>query len=356
MTTTHDPIFDKPAAYEDGDKIVYRASSLGSCTAALVRARLGVTGSAPSDLMLERFQEGHDWEHDLLVAGFGVDWVQVTMPEHLQLYGKVVQDQAGLQVETEIAWSNKVIRCHPDAIAVHRHSGERVVVEAKFFGEDLYAETLAGVEKDGMLGLGATRSWQASVEMLSTGLPMLYILGRKRVVERDGVRVVTGIDDVTCFEWQDPCWEEKDVKARVLEVEGYVARGEMPTCPVPFDYPCPYWADHEKVEAEELTDEMLVHLVESYERAVSAADRHKTEADQIKRGIDARLTEIEVDGGRCAGWDVARVSERPGNVSWSKWAEKVKKEFPGAKEIDVEEFRGKMVEGGVRMTKVKEKK
>jgi hypothetical protein len=142
------------------------------------------------------------------------------------------------------------------------------------------------------------------------------------------------------------------VKLRAAEIEGWVTRGAMPPCVVPFDYPCGYWAEHETREQEEITDGVLVHLVESYARAKDKEGAHKQEADRIKADIDARLVEVGVDGGRCGGWEIARTAARKGNVSWSTWAKVVRERYPNVK-LDEEQFRGKEVEAGVRMTKVK---
>jgi hypothetical protein len=192
--TTRDESFDKPLAYEDGDKVVYRASGLGACVGALVRARLGVTGSPPSDFMQTRFDEGTDWEAEVIARGLGVDWVQVLDADHLTPFGTVVDaDYGRLQLQTEIAWGNKIIRCHPDAIAIQGSTLRPYVVEAKFLSPDFALEKIKAVDKMGARGLGETYAWQVAVEMLSTGLPCLYVIGFKDVVEVDGERVVRGV-------------------------------------------------------------------------------------------------------------------------------------------------------------------
>ena len=84
-----DAAYDRAIAYEEdgeaGGLVVYRASSLGGCVGALTRARLGVTASPPPALMLERFQEGTDWEQAVIDAGLGGEggeWMQITDPDH----------------------------------------------------------------------------------------------------------------------------------------------------------------------------------------------------------------------------------------------------------------------------------
>jgi hypothetical protein len=357
---TDDPVFDRAIAYEDADgAVVYRASSFGYCIGALVRARLGITPSPPPDLMLERYQEGHDWEREVLAAGLGVDWVEVTKPSELERFGQVVEGQNGeRQVETELRWEAKsgarVVRCHPDAIVRHGSDKHMRVAEVKFFGPDLYNQTIAGVEKQGLWGLGQGRAWQASIEMLTTKLPLLYIIGQKQTAEVDGARVVKGLaSPPVVYEFApEDGYSFKDVKMRAAEIEGWVARGQMPPCVVPFDYPCGYWAEHEQAEkAPAIEDEQLVHLVESYDRAMSKKAAHEEEAARIKADIDARLTEVGLEGGVCGGWEIVRTQARKGNVSWSAAWKALPREVRDS--VDVDQYRGEEVEAGLRMTKQK---
>lgn len=360
-----DPIFDRASAYIEADpdgseRVVYRASSLGYCTAALARARLGITPSPPPDWMADRYQEGHDWEREVLAAGLGVDWLEVTAEGELARLGMVVSGVNGeVQVERDLALNSsasRVVRVHPDAIVrrgVDRARGELAplhVCEVKFLAADGALAMTQRVDVDGMAGLGQGYAYQASVQMLAFDMPMYYVVGAK---ERDSDGVVTGIAWTATYEFQEPAYSLADVKMRVASVEGAVARGEMPNCPVPFDYPCPMWREHPEPEAKpQLTDGVLVHLVESYARAKSKEAAHKGEGDEIKRDIDARLTEVGVDGGLCGGWEIARVGPRKGNVGWSKWAKEVRRRYPEV-DVDVEQYRGAEVGASVRMTEVK---
>ncbi len=358
QTGDRDAAFDKPLAYEANDgRVVYRASGLGACRGALVRARLGVTGSLPSDFMQTRFDEGTDWEDAVIAAGLGVDWVQMTDPEHLVAFGKVVDSNHGrVQLETEIAWGNKIVRCHPDAIASQGSTLQPWVVEAKFLSEDYALEKIRAVDKHGLAGLGEQYAWQAAVEMLSTGLPLLYIIGTKDVVEVDGERVVRGVGSVWTgeFEASDSPYQLRDVKARVLEVEGYVARGEVPSCPLPLMYPCAYWADHADVEQKpEIADEALVEWVEVWRIAKARYAESTSAMDEVRGEILARMDELGLDGGVCKGVTISVVGEGQGNVAWAKWAKDVKAKHPEVKDVDEEQYRGKPREGYVKIEEAK---
>lgn len=346
---TDDPIFDRAATYEEGDRIVYRASSFGYCLGALVRSRMGMTASLPPEFMLEKFQEGHDWERRVLEAGLGVDWTEIT-DSRLERFGTIVEGQNGeRQVEAEMSWGNKTVRVHPDAIVQHGADKHLRVCEVKFLGPDMYNAVVGRVEKDGMLGLGSGYAWQASIEMLATQLPMLYVIGQKAV---DSERKVTGLaGPPICYEWTDPCYSFKDVKMRVAEVEGWVSRGALPPCVVPFDYPCGYWAEHPVEMKQEVTDEMLMYLVESYQRNASKGEAVATERDEIRKAIDARMGELGITSGVCAGWNISLTDNRPGNVSWKKAYDALAKLSKTS--VDVDLYRGKEVEGGIRVEKVK---
>lgn len=346
--TEQNEVYSRAAAYEDDDgRIVYRASSLGGCAGALVRARLGVTGSAPSDVMQTRFDEGHEYEAEVITRGIGVDFIQVTDRDKLAAWGTLVEHGDVPQIETEIAWSNKVVRCHPDGVVIQGSTLQPYVVEAKFFGDDLFFSTVQSVEVGGMLGLGLTRAWQASVEMLSTGLPLLYIIGRKDVVEVDGERVLRGVGEVWTREFTEPCFDLKAVKARVLEIEGYVARGEMPACPVPFDYPCPYWDSHEQVDKLAIEDEALKAWIDVWKLAKSAHDKATSDLEFARGAVAEQMKELGITGGVCDGVDLALVPEGQGNVSWKAAYDALKREV--GRGVDEDKFRGKPRAGYVKI-------
>ena len=356
MTTQRDETYDKPMAYEEGDKIIYRASSLGSCVGALVRARLGVSGSAPSDMMQERFDEGHAWEERVITAGLGVDFTRVTDLDHLSLYGKVVQDDAGLQVETELAWSNKIVRCHPDAFAIQGSTLKPYVVEAKFLGESMFKEARSNFDR--FLTNHPTYKWQASVEMLSTGLPLLYIVGEKVVEEDEAGNRMVSLGEVLTVEMDMGIgmYGIMDVKMRVLEVEGYVTRGEMPACPVPLMYPCPYWADHEPAESTrvESDDEVLKAWIDVWKLAKAASEKADADLEFARKAVAEQIKELGLASARCDGVDITTITPTQGNVSWAK-AYKALSQQTGER-VDEDKYRGKVGDATVRIAYVKDEK
>lgn len=381
--TAHDDAIDRAPVYIDDDgAVIYRASSLGRCTGALVRARLGVTPSPPPAEMQERFDEGHAWEERVLLAGMGVDWLPLDA-RALKHYGRVIEDDraiGGCQVETEIRWGKseqdggrgvKVIRCHPDAIVKHGArmvkdadgTAERRVVEGKFLAKDGFWDTVRamtdareehGIEYESR-GLGFPYSMQLAIEMHSTGLPALYVLAMK---DRDPSTGEVSLGEVYEFEVDTPPWSLAEVKARVLEVEGWVARGEMPDCPVPLDYPCPFWQEHEhwgdRVEVND--DAMMVQLTTQYQMAVEEKEAIEVLVTDLRRMILERAKTMNRGTSlRCNGWDVDVVAARDGNVSWKKaydglltLAKKAGVEAPAT-----DAYRGEQVAESVKIARVK---
>ena len=106
------------------------------------------------------------------------------------------------------------------------------IVEAKAFAPSTYRTYEAG-------GIEAFPhyAWQTSVEMVATGMDLLFVVGVKNddgVVERIYTEVRT-----------TPIFSRKEIEARVLEVVGYVEEGVVPGCEYK-QFPCPYFADHDE--------------------------------------------------------------------------------------------------------------
>ncbi len=346
--TDRDPIYDRASVYEEGDRVVFRASSLGNCIGALVRSRLGVTGSPPPEAMQARYDEGTAAEADVLARGLGVDWIEVKDPNHLSPFGKVVEAEGGrAQVETEIAWGNKVVRCHPDAVVVQGSTLKQFVCEVKFLGPDMFAEVLADLEK--FLANHPTYRWQFSIESLSTGLPLLLVVGCKDIIEVDGERVLRGVGEVLTIE-VDPAllYSLTDVKMRVAEVEGYVQRGDMPSCPLPLMYPCAYWADHPVADKPVITDEAMVAWIDVWKRSKDDLVKAEAAMDFVRGAIAEQMVELGITGGVCEGVALAQVpAQTQGNVSWKKAYDALVKE--SGKRVDEEKFRGEPKKGYVRI-------
>lgn len=336
--------YSKPAVYTeviDGrEVVVYRASSLGFCPGALVRARLGVQPSPPPANIEAAWAMGREHEDALVARGLEMaGMTDVQNRDHLGMYGRVVEHAGStrLQVETEL-WcgDGAVVRCHPDGVAIDKGSLDPWVVEAKLLSQSYYDS----ITKN---GLTPTYHWQAGVERASTGLPLLYIVGVKD--EEGKWDPETG----RVIYWTvqgGPT--ELDIKMRVWEIEGYVARGEMPDCPLPLMYPCPWWKEHPEPVVEDVEDALLRSLANRYFELGVKIDIAKAARDNARDGILAWYADRGDNDAAtvtCHQYKVTRVGGgEKGNVAWKQVAEKYMPEG-----VDLDEFRGKPNSPSVRV-------
>jgi hypothetical protein len=224
------------------------------------------------------------------------------------------------------------------------------VVEAKFLGEQMFNDiTMRGVWP-------ATYQWQKAVEMHSTGLPLLYIIGKKVVEEDEAGNRMVSLGEVWTEEILTPPMTLAEIKMRVLEVEGYVTRGEMPACPTPLMYPCPYWADHEPAEStrvDESDDEVLKAWVDVWKLAKAASEKADADLEFARKAVAEQIKELGLASARCDGVDITTVTPTQGNVSWAK-AYKALSQQTGER-VDEDKFRGKVGDATVRIAYVKDK-
>lgn len=259
-------IQDKPSVYReelDGEEVtIIRASAIGNCLSSLVRQGLGITAAPPPDFMLEKFEEGHLAEPELLqsvewiksaqvrqVRGVNTDDMLNLIPEdELEEYGYSVRDG---QVEVEIqVGSSTFIRCHPDGIASVLSvparfedsaypgvaKGSHMVVEAKAFGKDMYDK----FRKSGIEAFDYY-AWQLSIEMHGTGLPALYIFGQKEYTD-DGEYVRVDPKSIRHLYFPKAPVSLAKIKARAAKIAKAVDKGEIPECDVR-SFPCGYYRE-----------------------------------------------------------------------------------------------------------------
>lgn len=360
-TTERDPIFDKPTTYEllDG-RVVYRASSLGFCPGALVRSRLGITPSPPPENIERAWAAGRDNEAALVARG--LEQIGYKAVNSRVILGGlpgvrgVVETDAGLQVEVQIEVGKRaVVLCHPDGIAMKKGAvkgDEKMVVEAKLLSQSYWDQITRGGGVPA--GLTETYSWQVSVEAHATGLDVIYIIGVK---EEDGTwDAADGKVVVFQVKKENTPYTIEQIKTRVLEIEGYVHRGDMPTCPEPKMWPCPWWKEHDddRAEVETVEDELLESLAARYKDLGDQMDVLKAQREAARDGIlkwYADTGRASGDEGRVevGGLRVVRVAGGEGNVSWKGVWESVKYEH---KDMDLEQFRGKPTNDSVRVERI----
>lgn len=342
---------DKPSLYTElieGDEfLIFRASAFGMCVSYLVRCGLGYTPEPPPDFMLERYQEGTDAEPVILkwlhtTGGWRV-WDDYALIDWAEPKGYRFIESAGqLETHLDVARSNR-IRCHPDGIATcylkasteeRYDTGEEAVVEAKAFGPDFAAK----FKREGIMGF-PYYAWQVSIEMITTGLPCVFVVAEK---DDDGC-VYPDVTPPQVHFFREPPYPIGKVKARAIKLRGLVDRSEIPECDVA-QFPCGFYQEHDttqgvwaKVKATEgATLDIEVALLDSL--AEQYLEGHKMEKDgKEKKAAASKGLAIAFDSAKAKGTTIAgdvyevkdQVNPKKGNVVWE---DLIKGEFK--KEVD----------------------
>lgn len=214
---------DRPNVYVENDVAIYRASSVGNCVKGLVAARLGMEPGPHPDWLLEKFAQGNVNEPIILMMLEENHHVSMWTDLELEAAGYVLDDG---QVLVELPVGSGVrIRGHLDGIG---DDGDVVyVVEAKAFGESFWDK----YDKEGITGF-PYYSAQLAIYMAATGLPGLFVIGRK---DTDGV-----VNEIRVTHFDEPPVNVGLVKAKVAKVERAAASGELPGCDVK-QYPCQWF-------------------------------------------------------------------------------------------------------------------
>lgn len=270
MEPDHRPItYVEEKGVEGGSLVVYRASALGGCMAALVASRLGYTAVPPDANTLALFERGIKAEPEILA--------------YMQENGWYIAEE---QKEVEVRVNpHIVVRGHIDALGVHNDSpttnGGRPyeLVECKYMGGDSYSRWCSG-------GIGdfPRYAWQTSC----------YIHALHLATGRIGLKVepTPGDESYVVSGPFSPPHSLGAIRRRVLKAESYVKRGEVPGCDNSF-YPCPFYYLHEQKPLP-MADQLLDSLID---RAItlSAHIRDKTEIlNRIRTEISTWLTDRQV--------------------------------------------------------------
>lgn len=229
----------RPDVYREDGLWVFRASSLGNCEANLIRQALGQTPEPPPAAMLEAYAQGNTNEPIILDKLKAHGWKQTDMMVVEGLTGGTYDDTGQLCTELRVG-KKAVVRCHPDTVVECFKTpvdsdvvlGERRVVEAKALAKSwtfdrFYREKAA---------------WQTSVEVATTGLPLLFVVGWKdpetKIVE----------DDVEFIVPDRPIYTKGQIIARVVRLVRMIEaieKGEakLPECDYA-QWPCGFWQLH----------------------------------------------------------------------------------------------------------------
>jgi hypothetical protein len=308
---------NRPPAYYEGDKAIFRFSSAGNCLKALVASLMGYTPMPPPDKMQVKFDEGHEVE-PVIIKRFseehidGAKWKMLDpgdLASRRDLKYVVGEEHGQFLVEIPVG-SKAVLRGHLDGIAqlYRRPLGyghqlrDRAIVEVKGFSESTRRKYQSG-------GLAAFPYYETQLALqMAIGLPAAFVIGEK-VYDEDGT--FSHIGDVTWDWFTKPPISLGRIKARLLKAVRYAEAGELPPCDMPGMYPNSFYylCDEDKAPKPAIPvveDEQLAHLAGAYHAAAAAekmAKGVKAEASLALRNYfdekGAKGTAVE-----CMGWEI----------------------------------------------------
>ena len=244
---------DRANAYHEGDVLVLRASSFGSCPTALIAAGQGIEGEPPPAWLQVKFDEGNKNEPVIL------DWLTGKKPEWRDGSGAPLgvslrdplldtsyrdlgtgmtraADDRQFTMEWEIL-PDVVIRGHLDGIGQVYVTGVEgvelgpIVVEAKAFGDALWDKWI----RHGVSSMEGY-AMQLSLYMIASGLPALFVVGHK---DKAGDVFEVRMEHVAA-----PLVGLGKIKKRAKVIFDGVESGVLPAGCDKYDYPCPYYKLH----------------------------------------------------------------------------------------------------------------
>lgn len=230
---------------------IYRASALGGCQKAQIAAQLGFTPLSTERFMSNLAYEGNLHEEDLM-----------------RKYGAIDRQK---EVTLEIM-PNVVVQGHIDGYKPPH------VLEVKTMGDEPFKAFKTQLWDTP--GLVQKYKWQVSVYMLALSRPCKLIAKNRNTGEVIEVDV------------EMPFYSNGDVLRRVVEMERWVRRGELPDeCSVA-QFPCPFYYLEQQQTLEVTEDAVMDELAKMYMDAgvaVKAAESRKQAArNALDQGLAGR--------------------------------------------------------------------
>ena len=288
---------DKPMAYWDDDLSVwvYRASSIYSCSKALIAARMGVEGDEPPESMQLRFADGHLHEPAIIAS--------------IEKQTGWKQQPSGSQetIEIDVIPGEVIIRGHVDGIGHNpAFNPDLRVLEAKALADSGYKTWLS----QGFNAFPYYRD-QLTVYMAALDMPAVFAVKNKN----------SGVVDVKMID--DQPGDLEAILERVRQIEYQAREDELPG---PCDrrmFPCPFWRLHEDeddvAEAQAAVTgsvkdaDSLDHWLNEYDVAREDEKEAKERKDEAKAALMTILEEEGADKLEGSGFNVTK---KPHTFRW----------------------------------------
>lgn len=283
---------DKPDVYYEGDKVIYRASSLGSCIRGLVAARIGVK---PANVIKQQHQQYFDEGH--LHEGAVLDRL---VREGMNVDNGSSQEGGQYTVELNVR-DNIYIRGHVDGLgngyipSLDVTLSDLHVIEVKSMSKDVYEKWLR-------CGFNEFYRYAIQLTIYMTALQMGGVFVAKN--RNSGDMHVTVLDH--------PPLPLSDITERINKIEDWAELDSFPFCDYP-TFPCKFYLIHDTTNA----NEDWFEVDEAKDPVLDAVCTEWEKADLLERQAKARklmarekVEQLVGIGGKWKkmGWDV-KVSE-----------------------------------------------
>lgn len=282
---------DRPPAYWEDDLLVIRASAIGSCMWELVAHAQQKDAQPYPEFLLAAFARGNELEPIVIDRLRKLGW---------KFDPQEAQAEGNLRVG-----ANRVVRFHPDGVAVPATFNDKRLVEVKSAAHSQFEKG----RRHGIEALFPEYPWQLSVMMHGLGLPAVWVLVDKET-------------DELHMQWVDtPPVSLGEIVTRAKEVyEGSLGDDIVLTdrpCERPDQFPCRFI--HLRPEPEREVREMEAITTEDLDAFETAAMLYaasrETEAQAKKDKEECRKALLEI----CQRYGDHADADAPPMVASSLW-------------------------------------
>lgn len=266
---------NRPSAYREGDTVIFRGSSLGTCETSLVGMLMGYDSLPGFKNMQKGFEFGNAHEQEVIDT-----WL--TMNPIFEVVGQ--QDEIDYEVAPGIT-----IRCHPDVLVKHKVTEQVYLVEVKTLGKTFFRDWQRGKLYDRM----PNYKWQLDVYRRAVAaawdlesLPAIYV-----VMDKESFKA-----GYTAVHWLHDAYitEPVDLDPVVEKLKRVVDLADSGTIP---DSECKGWCptpylhgDYD--EAELVTDEELDELAMEYQRYRLEEEAAKLAKQEAGKKLKKKLADL----------------------------------------------------------------
>ena len=293
---------NRPSAYDEDGTSIYRASSIGKCTTALVAAKLGfkpARGEYQQGILDNAAYEGSSQESVIIDT--------LKEREGWRVWG-------GQEVMEHKVIPKVIVRGHIDGFCIPKGARNDRLLEIKTMSESRFKSwkgagpnVRARLMSEGFITYG----WQISMYMHAYGLPAMYVVKNRNTGE------------LMIEELKLPTVDMKAIRKKVIEVEMWSKRDELPPCAASnadrFFCEYPYLHDDGKVFDDEpeielpvvgsATAALIAGIAEHYADLAKQVSLLKPLDDERKnvgkKLIDAMGGSVEV---QAEGWLVKKIT------------------------------------------------